>query len=151
VGIESTILGFEDGQPVVYRMGGLGIEQIESVIGKVQIRAHAIAHPKAPGQLGSHYSPRKKLVLGNISDLLKKYGSSDVGILSWTDPFTDVKKENQIVLSPRGSLEEAAQKLFSALREFDKMTVDIILAEEVPDIGLGKAVNDRLRRAAAGS
>ncbi len=149
VGIESTILGFEEDQPVIYRMGGLGIEKIESAIGKIKIQTHSTANPKTPGQLISHYSPSKRLVLGNISDLLKKFGSKGVGILSWTDDFHEVEKRHQITLSSRGSLEEAAQKLFSALREFDKMDVNIILAEEVPDTGIGKAINDRLKRAAA--
>jgi L-threonylcarbamoyladenylate synthase len=54
----------------------------------------------------------------------------------------------QIVLSSSGSLEEAAQNLFAALRQFDKMDVTLVLAELVPDTGIGRAINDRLRRAA---
>jgi L-threonylcarbamoyladenylate synthase len=149
IGIESTIVGFEDHQTIVYRLGGLSIENIEGAIGKVAIQNHSTANPKAPGQLKSHYAPRKRLVLGTISQLFKTYGRDHVGILSFTTLFKEVEKKNQIILSPSGNVEEAAQNLFAGLRELDKMDVTVILAEEVPDLGIGKAINDRLRRAAA--
>ncbi len=148
IGIESTIIGFEKNQPILYRMGGLSMERIEAAIGKVYVRTYSESTPDAPGQLASHYAPRKHLILGNIAELLKTYGPHGIGILSFTTRFAEVEKKNQIVLSPSGSVEEAAQNLFSSLREFDKMDVTAILAEEVPDIGIGKAINDRLRRAA---
>ncbi|HLZ15465.1 MAG TPA: Sua5 family C-terminal domain-containing protein, partial [Cyclobacteriaceae bacterium] len=59
------------------------------------------------------------------------------------------KIEHQLILSPSGDVNEAAQKLFSSLRELDKSDAAIILSEEVPDVGLGRAINDRLRRASA--
>jgi L-threonylcarbamoyladenylate synthase len=149
VGIESTILGFEQNEVVIHRLGGLSVEKIESAVGKVNVRIHASSNPTAPGQSSSHYAPRRRLILGNIMHLLKTYGTENVGTLSYTTFFHDVDKTRQIVLSPAGNLEEAAQNLFSGLRELDKMTVNVILAEEVPDNGIGKAINDRLRRAAA--
>ncbi len=149
IGIESTILGFEDDQVVLYRMGGLSIGKIEDAIGKVLVRTQSGSNPKAPGQMASHYSPRKKVILGNISQLLKTSGTDQVGILSFKTVFPEVEKKNQMVLSPAANLEEAAQNLFSSLRELDKSDVKVILAEEVPDVGIGKAINDRLRRAAA--
>jgi L-threonylcarbamoyladenylate synthase len=146
VGVESTIVGFEDERPVIFRLGGIGLEQIEEVIGKVHVQLHSTSNPKAPGQLKSHYAPRKKLILGNISELRKSHAENTVGILSFQQgndaPF-------EYILSPSGRLDEAAQNLFSGLRALDKMPVDLILAELVPDTGLGKAINDRLRRAAA--
>ncbi|HMI67813.1 MAG TPA: L-threonylcarbamoyladenylate synthase [Cyclobacteriaceae bacterium] len=149
IGIESTIVGFEDDQTIVYRLGGLSLESIEDAIGGVSVQGHSSANPKAPGQLNSHYAPRKQLVLGTFPQLFKTYGQVQVGTLSFKTLFQEVEKRNQIVLSPSGNLEEAARNLFSGLRELDKMEVSIILAEEVPDIGIGKAINDRLRRAAA--
>ncbi len=143
VGIESTIVGFEDGQPVIYRMGGVSVEEIEKVVGRVAVQTHSTSNPKAPGQLKSHYAPSKRLVLGNISELLKKY-PHQASILAFK---TDFNTPQQIILSPSGSLEEAAHNLFSALRSLDRMESEIILAEFVPDHGLGKAINDRLRRA----
>ena len=131
-------------KPVIYRLGGVTQEEIESVIGKVDARTHSTSNPKTPGQLQSHYAPRKKLILGDLKELISKYSSGDFGILSFKDDFDS---PYQFILSPNGQLSEAAQNLFSALRTLDKMPVDIILAEPVPDIGLGKAINDRLRRA----
>jgi L-threonylcarbamoyladenylate synthase len=146
VGIESTIVGFEEGLPVIYRIGGLNIEAIEKITGKVRIEPYSTSNPKAPGQLKSHYAPNIRLVLGDLEELLQQYPAHTSGILSYTRNFNS---PYQCILSRSGLLEEAAKNLFSALRAFDHMPVEIILAEPVPDIGLGRAINDRLRRAAA--
>ncbi len=146
LGVESTIIGFEKQLPVIYRLGGLTEERIEAVIGKVRVRAYSTSNPQAPGQLKNHYAPRKKLKLGNLSELLEEYADNVIGVLSFQQDFHVPFK---FILSSSGNLDEAAQNLFSALRSLDKMPIDIILAEPVPEIGLGKAINDRLRRAAA--
>ena len=146
IGIESTIVGFEDSSPVVLRLGGLSVEDIESIIGEVKLMTHSTSNPKAPGQLKSHYAPTKKVILGNIETLLKQHSSERVGVLSF---HKKLNTPNEVVLSSSGKTEEAAQHLFEALRSFDKMPVDIIVTELVPDTGLGRAINDRLRRAAA--
>jgi L-threonylcarbamoyladenylate synthase len=146
IGIESTIIGFEGDDPILHRPGGLSSEEIESVIGKIKMHAHSSSNPKAPGQLKSHYAPRKRLVLGTLEDLLQKYPAHCSAILSFEKNY---HSPHQYILSPSGSLEEAAKNLFAALRLLDKMPVEIILAERVPDHGLGKAINDRLKRAAA--
>ena len=149
VGIESTIVGFEDDYPVVYRLGGLGIEQIESVVGKVRVQLNTSSNPQAPGQLKSHYAPKKKMMLGDLAELIRDYGTERVGVLTFQKQISQVDFSNQLALSAEGNLAEAAQRLFASLRALDKKDVDIILAEEVPNMGLGKAINDRLRRAAA--
>ena len=146
VGIESTIVGFENSVPVIYRMGGLSLERIETIIGKVQMNAYSSSSPKAPGQLKSHYAPRKKVILGNIIDLLKDYPLQRAALLTFKN---DLQAPHQFILSPSGNLEEAAQRLFTALRTLDKMPIDVILAEPVPNVGLGRAINDRLQRASA--
>jgi L-threonylcarbamoyladenylate synthase len=146
VGVESTIIGFEDNVPTVYRLGGLSLEQIEDVVGRVQVLTHSSSNPKAPGQLQSHYAPRKKVILGDIAELLQQYPAHTTGILTYQQDF---HSPFQMVLSPDGSLEQAAQNLFAALRAFDRMPIDYIIAELVPETGLGRAINDRLRRAAA--
>lgn len=146
VGIESTIVGFESKGPVVYRLGGLSLENIEQAVGKITLMTHSTSNPKTPGQLKSHYAPGKKVIIGNIPELLHRHGSGRSGVLSFQHDF---KTSHQFILSPSGKLEEAAQNLFESLRSFDKMPVDVILTELVPDTGLGRAINDRLRRAAA--
>ncbi len=148
VGIESTIIGFDQARPTIYRMGGLSIEEIESIIGKVEVQLHSTSNPKAPGQLKSHYAPTKQLILGKLDDLIKVYVNKEVGILSFQKEQKEIDHENQRILSPTGDLSIAAQNLFSSLRELDQLNIQIILAEEVPDFGLGRAINDRLRRAA---
>jgi L-threonylcarbamoyladenylate synthase len=146
VGIESTIVGFENDRPVIYRIGGLQIERIEDLIGSVKVMTHSTSNPKAPGQLASHYAPRKKVVIGKFEELLQKYPAHSCGILSFNKDFNS---PYQFILSPTGSLSEAAQNLFKALRLFDEMPVDFILTELLPGEGLGRAINDRLRRASA--
>jgi L-threonylcarbamoyladenylate synthase len=149
VGIESTIVGFENDEAIIYRLGGLSVEAIEKEIGKVSIQLNSSSNPKAPGQLKSHYAPQKKVVVGDLPVLIKKYGSQKIGILAFSTKVEDIMPDHQIVLSESGTTQEAAQHLFSALRELDKKDFEIILAELVPDNGLGKAINDRLNRAAA--
>ena len=149
VGIESTIIGFENDIAVVYRMGGLSVEKIELIIGEVEVRINSVSNPLAPGQLQSHYAPRKMLKIGNIEKLLEECKHIKVGVLSFQKKYASNSIEKQIVLSSSGDVNEAAQKLFSALRELDKSSVELILTEEVPSVGLGRAINDRLRRASA--
>jgi L-threonylcarbamoyladenylate synthase len=144
VGIESTIIGFHNGQGIVLRTGGLKIEAIEGIIGNVRIQVNKSSNPIAPGQLDSHYAPRKKLLVGNIEELIAQDPSANSGILSFRN---DYRRPAQVILSPSGSLEEAARNFFAGLRKLDEANIDIILAEYVPDQGLGKAINDRLKRA----
>jgi L-threonylcarbamoyladenylate synthase len=146
VGVESTIVGFEGDETIIYRVGGLSIEDIEETIGQVTLQPYSSSNPKTPGQLKSHYAPGKKVILGKLEDLLQQYPALESGILSFNKDFNS---PYQFVLSPSGKMEEAAQNLFTALRAFDKMPIDFILAEPVPEVGLGRAINDRLRRAAA--
>lgn len=145
VGIESTIIGFDDVTPTIYRLGGLSLERIENTIGKVKLMTHSTSNPKAPGQLKSHYAPAKKIFLGEIEELLQTYPAHCTGILTFQKDFNS---PFQFILSPSGNLDEAAQNIFEALRSFDKMPVDVIVAEHVPNTGLGRAINDRLQRAA---
>lgn len=146
IGIESTIIGFDEtDSPIVYRRGGLEIETIEALIGSVIIQTYSASNPLAPGQLKSHYAPAKKLIIGNLDELVQRYPSKTSGILSFSK---DYQNPNQRILTTSGSTVEAAKNLFKFLREFDSMPIAIILTELVPDHGLGAAINDRLIRAA---
>ncbi len=149
VGVESTIIGFEGDESVIYRVGGLSVEKIESLIGPVRLSVHTGSNPQASGQLESHYAPRKPLLLGNIQQLSLDNIDAEVAVLSFREEYQLSNLRRQIVLSPSGNVDEAAQRLFMALRELDKTDAAFILAEAVPEIGLGRAINDRLRRAAS--
>lgn len=146
VGVESTIVGEENGQVIIFRLGGLAVEQIENLIGKVAIRINNSSDPRAPGMLKSHYAPRKKLILGNVSELINKYENAFV--IRFSEYVRDYPAERQVLLSDTGNVSEAAVNLFAVLRMADASSAAVILAETVPDEGLGKAINDRLRRAA---
>jgi L-threonylcarbamoyladenylate synthase len=146
VGLESTIVGFSKDWTVVHRLGGLTIEEIETVVGKVHLNLNVSSNPVSPGQLSTHYAPGKKVLVGyNMSELLKGRGEDRIGILTFKDAYHG---KDCYVLSGSGSLHEAARNIFSCLRALDESGVDIIVAELVPDVGLGRAINDRLRRAA---
>jgi L-threonylcarbamoyladenylate synthase len=149
VGLESTIIGFPGGRPVIYRKGGAPVEAIEALIGPVEVQPHSSSNPLAPGMLKSHYAPRATLVLGDIDALLRAHAGKRVGILSFDRRFPQIPPEQQRALAPDGDLEEAARRLFAALRHLDEQDLDIIIAEPAPEKGLGRAINDRLRRAAA--
>lgn len=149
VGIESTIIGFDGTEATVYRLGGKSIEEIEKIVGKVKLTSHSSSNPQAPGMLKSHYAPNVKFRLGSIEQMLNEYNPAEVGILSLESYFEEVPQKQQIKLSSKASLDEAAGSLFSAMRKLDAMPIKIILAELMPNEGLGRAMNDRLRRASA--
>lgn len=143
VGVESTIIDCTNKISRILRLGGLSVEAIEEVIGPVEINAVSSSSPQAPGMLHSHYAPRKELLLGNIHELLHDHGS-DVSILSFRDSYHNYRN---IRLSESGDLHEAARNLFAAMRKLDADSHAKIIAEYVPDYGLGRAINDRLKRA----
>jgi L-threonylcarbamoyladenylate synthase len=151
VGLESTIVGLEEDEIVIYRLGGLEISQIEKLVGPVKIKDHSSSNPAAPGQLESHYAPRKPFVLGDLRQLIAENieAKSNFAVLSYSKYFPGILPENQIALSPNRNLYEAAQSLFAAMRKLDEGNSAVILAELLPDEGLGRAINDRLRRAAS--
>lgn len=149
VGVESTIISFAVNPPALLRYGGIPLEKIKTVIPQLQISQQEEEDaPISPGQLASHYAPSKKVYLGNVHKLAKEFSGRKIGSISLNTLLPDIPEEQQIRLSESGSLEEAAQHIFAALRKLDALSVDLIIAELMPDEGLGRAINDRLRRAA---
>jgi L-threonylcarbamoyladenylate synthase len=149
VGLESTIVGEEQGEIIIYRLGGLAIEAITEVVGEVSIQLNQSSNPKAPGQLKNHYAPKKPIFIGNITELQHQYPDKKLGIITFGNRH--VSQPNLVVkdLSPSQNYQEAAINLFSFLRELDESSVDIILCELLPEESLGLAINDRLIRAAS--
>ncbi|HSY62599.1 MAG TPA: L-threonylcarbamoyladenylate synthase [Cytophaga sp.] len=147
IGVESTIIGWENGMATIMRVGGLSIEAIEQVIGPVKIQAVSSSNPAAPGMLKSHYAPGIPMVEGNIEQLISQHPSKKIAVLSFQKAYSSVYKN--YILSSKGDTTEAAQHLFAAMRELDNCGADIILTEFVPPVGLGLAINDRLKRACA--
>jgi L-threonylcarbamoyladenylate synthase len=147
VGLESTIVGFENDHVVVHRLGAISAEQLEWSTGKKVLMALSHASPTAPGQLKSHYATHKPLYLGDVDTYAKRAAGKKIGVISFQRDYADCAEE-QYILSESGNLEEAAARLFMAMRSLDKSSVDLILAERFPDTGIGRAINDRLERAA---
>ena len=146
VGLESTIVGFENDEAILFRKGGIPVEAIEKIIGKVSVRAHSSSQPQAPGMLQSHYAPRVPLILGDIAHLIAQHKGKKIGILSFQKDYSSAYPA--VTLSPDGNFEEAARRLFAGMRYLDSLPLEFILAELVPEESLGSAINDRLRRAA---
>jgi L-threonylcarbamoyladenylate synthase len=144
IGVESTVLELTY-EPTILRPGGLPVEEIEEVIGKVRIIAIS-KRPRSPGQLPRHYSPRTPLKI--LKD--RKFNLPEgvkAGLLAFKPPKDKLPFEVVEVLSSSGDLPEAAANLFSALHKLDGYRFDIIYAEPVPEIGVGRAIMDRLRKA----
>lgn len=146
VGVESTIIGWVDGRWLLYRPGGIATEAIEHITGPLTLAARKDL-PAAPGMLDSHYAPRKPLYRGDVETLLNRFAGRSVGVISFQREYLAHRCE---VLSEQGDLAEAARHLFAVLREMDDSECSVIVAEEFPEEGLGRAINDRLRRASAG-
>jgi L-threonylcarbamoyladenylate synthase len=146
VGVESTIVEVIDAKVIIHRLGGLSIEAIQEVCGNVELQLNQSSNPTAPGKLASHYAPKKPLIVGDVMLLAEKFSNKKKGIIAFKE-YQNKFQDEVLLLSAKGNLHEAASNLFKALRHFDKSNCEIILAEYFPDEGLGRAINDRLKRA----
>ncbi|TMM29974.1 threonylcarbamoyl-AMP synthase [Polaribacter aestuariivivens] len=146
-GIESTIIGFENDEPIIYRLGALALEDIEAVVGKVTVKNKKEQSPDAPGMLARHYAPSTKTFLvDNVAKEVKKHANKKIGVLVFKNSLNN-DNLTEIILSKNGLIQEAASRLYDALHELDSLHLDVIITERFPDNGLGKSINDRLQRA----
>ncbi len=146
-GIESTIVDARGGQPVVLRLGSLPVEALVEAVGPVSVRPGSSGQPVAPGTLAAHYAPRTPLRVVDAPAPTRPDDGTR-GYLAFREAPEGAYGAVE-VLAPDGDLTGAAARLFDALHRLDATGVREIVAERVPDAGLGRAVNDRLRRAAA--
>jgi L-threonylcarbamoyladenylate synthase len=135
LGLESTVIGFDEDKPVLLRPGAIARAEIEVVTGPLHKAGTTI---QSPGQMESHYAPAAALRL----DVLQP--ERDEALLGFGP-----SRHAALNLSPNGDLKEAAANLFAMLRKLDK-NAQRIAVMPIPETGLGEAINDRLRRAAAG-
>lgn len=145
-GLESTIVSVQNGQIDILRSGPITKEELDSY-GKTKI-VEVGARVIAPGQLPAHYAPRTPLCLVDDATKFSAGPNERIGLLAWEYPDTNGKYAAVRHLSKRRDLPEAATNLFRYLRELDALNLDLIVAELVPEEGLGLAIMDRLRRAA---
>jgi L-threonylcarbamoyladenylate synthase len=146
VGIESTVLRVQHNEIEILRIGGISVEDLQRFTPNIRIQEHSTSSPASPGMLTSHYAPRKPVYVGNIRELMHDFSSHKIGVLSFKEDF---QIEAQLTLSKTGNFTEAAANLFAYLRELDQLDIDFILAEFLPNENLGRAINDKLKRASA--
>lgn len=147
VGIESTIVDCTSDKAKVLRLGGLSINELALCLGYLpELNTIENSNPQAPGQLDKHYAPHSKLII--VEDLnLINLKDSNTGVLSFGKHFKSIPNVSELNLSEVGNLDEAAKNLFSYLRILDEMKLNQIYTQYLPNIGLGIAINDRLKRA----
>ncbi|MGC1274100.1 MAG: L-threonylcarbamoyladenylate synthase [Planctomycetaceae bacterium] len=146
VGIESTVVDLTGSVPILLRPGGVTLESLQEAVGRVEQLTNASDGPqRAPGMLSRHYSPRTRLVIAQ--DPAPVTGRA--GLLAFHPDVSTTGFDRVEVLSITGDLAEAAVNFFAALRRLDAANLDLIVATPFPEVGLGRALNDRLRRAAA--
>ncbi len=165
VGLESTVLKIERGTGFLLRPGAVSADELRSILPVEDAPGKAPAAPlESPGQMESHYAPWTRFVLlpkkfkeftGEFEEMRKEWEAMKglpprVGLLSFGRSGEELNLESAQNLSVSGDLVEAATNLFQAMRKLDKMHLDFILAEPVPEKGIGEAIMDRLRRASGG-
>jgi L-threonylcarbamoyladenylate synthase len=147
VGLESSVLDLTGAVPMLLRPGGVTLEALAALFGPVATPSHGaagegIAAPRAPGMLASHYAPALPVRLDALSarpgEALLAFGPTA------PEGFAEI-----LWLSPEGDLAAAAGNLFAMLRRLDRPEFAAIAVTPIPEEGLGRAINDRLRRAAA--
>ncbi len=149
LGIESTIVAFGDTGPRLLRPGPVTLEELSECLGRdVAVATGPSATPESPGMLLRHYAPNTRL---RITDPAAAAGMKGrrTGLLAFRTAPTSADFAAMEILSATGDLREAAANLFAALRRLDAAGVEEIIAEPVPESGLGRAIMDRLRKASA--
>ena len=148
-GIESTIVGFTGDDVIIYRLGTITETDLEKIVGEVSIYIGQDDKPIAPGMLLKHYSPKTKTVLleNDVNLQLNNLAIKKIGALVFNKKIDDERIVEQEILSKASNLEKAAKNLYAALHRLDKSDLAIILIELLPNEGLGKSINDRLRKA----
>lgn len=148
-GLESTIIGFENNEPVLYRLGAISTEDIEHVIGKITVKNKKENTPNAPGMLAKHYSPKTKTYLvSDVEKFVATLQDKTIGVVRFSEAITASNIKHVEILSKSGDLKEAAANLYRSLHKLDDLNLDVIVAQRCPNIGLGQSINDRLERAA---
>jgi L-threonylcarbamoyladenylate synthase len=145
-GIESTIVGLENKQVIIYRLGGISMEQIANVIGYLpQLKNNSENQPMTSGMVKHHYAPNTPFAYLE-SDFIFEENKND-GFILLKDNRPEIPMTQKNILSETGDLKEAAQKLYAAMHFMDQMHYSKLYIEKFEEVGLGISMNDRLNRA----
>jgi L-threonylcarbamoyladenylate synthase len=150
-GLESTILSVTGDAVEILRPGPITEDDLNQCGHVVRLGGRG-GVVNTPGSLPGHYAPKKELLILQ-SDIKKVLPKPNTALLAFREPLQEIASRfaKVIVLSPSGDLREAASNFYAALRDLDKSEVDMMMAESLPEEGIGVAVMDRLRRASYGS
>ncbi len=146
-GVESTVITLRENDIWILRSGPITAEDLQPFARSVTV-ANRTGMPNAPGQLKSHYAPATPLRLLRAGQHALGDARKSIGLLAWKSGEAAQGFKASEILSARGDLREAAATLFAKLRRLDAAGLEQIIAEPVPEEGLGIAINDRLRKAA---
>ncbi len=163
IGVESTVLDMSGEIPMVLRPGGITYEDLKLLINNVELDKSIIKDdeniiPKSPGQKYKHYAPKGEMTVfsGDVENMVssinyfaKKYikEGKKVGIMATEETKSRYSKGTVLVMGSRENKESIAKNLFNIIREFDNLDVDIILAEGIDTIGIGRAIMNRMKKA----
>jgi L-threonylcarbamoyladenylate synthase len=147
-GIESTIVGFHENAPVIYRQGAISVDAIEFIAGKSKVLATKTEKVTTPGMSPMHYAPRTRFqIVDSLSNFIAQNPTLHIGALTLGKTTIEQSNTTCIHLSIAADLEEASANLYKSMYELDGMNLDCIIIEKFPEIGIGKSLNDRIHRA----
>lgn len=145
VGLESTIVGFENGEAVIYRLGLITPDMVREITGDLRIFTHSSSDPKAPGMLTAHYAPRTPM----FAYIPGQQVIENSGFIGFSQFVEALPAANQVLLSPAADEYEAARNLYALLREMDNRKYQALYIEIPQGEGIVLALADRIRRAVA--
>jgi L-threonylcarbamoyladenylate synthase len=158
VGLESTVVDCTETVPTILRPGGITKEQLEAVIGKINVDPglkEQSEAPKSPGMKYTHYAPRAPLYIVDgspqfLQELVKleRMGEKRVGIIATDETINEYEADLVLSCGARANLSSVANRLYDTLRRFDEENIDIIYSEVFPEEGVGEAIMNRLEKAA---
>jgi L-threonylcarbamoyladenylate synthase len=147
-GIESTIVGFHENTPIIYRQGAISIDAIEFIAGKSKVQATKKEKVTTPGMSPMHYAPKTKFcIVDSVLDFIYENRDLKIGALTLGNLEVNLPNTTNINLSIAADLEEASTNLYKSMYDLDSMELDCIIIEQFPEIGIGKSLNDRILRA----
>jgi L-threonylcarbamoyladenylate synthase len=150
-GLESTIVNFQNDKVIVYRLGAISLEELAEVVGADNLILDnlKLEKPLSPGMLPYHYSPHTSLFLtDDLENDILSFNKEKIGIITLSKVFQNIPKKHQIQLSLNDDLANAGHLLYQAMHQLDALSLEAIFVEKMPDEGIGKTMNDRLKRAA---
>ena len=138
----------EGEEPVIYRLGSISMEEIQEVVGAVALKNKKEQAPDAPGMLSRHYAPETPTYwVNDVNAFVEQYPAQRIGLILFSATVNASPRRICKYLSGTEDLKEATANLYAIMHELDKLDLDMIVAERLPDYGLGRSLNDRLQRA----